>query len=115
VCYPDEAGVIRGLGGAVEYEGGTVTGDRRALRPAHQGRTELEGTVFDQFSIKASVGSQVDIFEEDAPHSRLDRGAGLVCLKNKILSSSLLQKTYKNKGRKKPAYSVTFRVVVLTI
>ena len=45
--------------------------------PSLQGVRELERTVLDQLRIEAAVRCEIDVFEENAVHGRLDVGSGL--------------------------------------
>lgn len=46
--------------------------------PTHERRSELERAVLDQFSVQATVGTEVDVFEENAPHGGLYVGSRFV-------------------------------------
>ena len=48
--------------------------------PAHEGLRKLERAVLHHFGIETSVGSKVDILEEDAPHGGLDGCPQVACV-----------------------------------
>jgi len=60
---------------AVEGGVGVVEGHLAEGVPAHQSLRELERAVLDELGIEASVGSEVDVLEEDAIHGGLDGSA----------------------------------------
>ena len=53
--------------------------------PSHQALWKLEGTVFYHLCIKTTIGTKVDVLEEDTIHGRLDFYTRLVCLNCKLM------------------------------
>ena len=53
--------------------------------PSHQALWEFEGTVFHHLCIKTTIGTEVDVLEEDAIHGWLDFYSRLVCLNCKLM------------------------------
>ena len=48
--------------------------------PSHEGLWKLERAVLHHFGIETSVGSKVDVLEEDAPHGGLDGCPQVACV-----------------------------------
>ena len=67
----DDAHVV---GIAVEAGLGVLHRDVAKGYPANEGLRELEGAVLHQFSVESAVGTEVDVFEEDAVHRGLYLG-----------------------------------------
>ena len=59
----------------IVFEGSVIPDFDIAGRvPAHPRVLEFEGTVLDHLGIEATIGSEVDVLEEDAVHRWLDYG-----------------------------------------
>lgn len=71
----------------MRVEGGFRTNREGAFRgmiaesaPTHERFRKFKTAILDQLGIQPAIGAQVDILEEDAPHRRIDPGAGPVDL-----------------------------------
>ena len=53
--------------------------------PSHQALWEFEGTVLYHLCIESTIGTEVDILEEDTIHGRLDFCSRLVGLNSKLM------------------------------
>jgi hypothetical protein len=93
--------------GIIRVEGVIVANRQLAMRqtgtdfrPTHERIGKFKRSILDEFSIQNAIGAEIDIFEENAPHGRIDPGAGLAGMdgEKKIIGPECLNYEQRRDG-----------------